>query len=149
MFSLIVAEVLLVKLVSLPYSALIAWPPRASDEVVNVAEPFTRVSVSTAVSPSKKVTVPVGDPLPGATAVTVAWKLRDWPRTAGLSEVEMEVLVPSWLTVWVKAVEVLTAKSVLPRYCAVMEWPLTERAEVVNAAVPPLRSSVSMGVLPS
>ena len=58
-------------------------------------------------------------------------------------------MVPSWSTVWVNAVEVLVTKSVLPTYSAAIEWPLTERADVVYEAAPPLRYSVSTAVVPS
>ena len=66
------------------------------------------------VEPSMKVTVPVGVPLPGAVAVTVAVKVTDWPKTDGLAEEVTTVLVPSWLTVWVRAADVLMAKVELP-----------------------------------
>ena len=39
-----------------------------------------------AVVPSMNVTVPVGVPLPGELAVTVAVKVTDWPKTDGLPE---------------------------------------------------------------
>jgi hypothetical protein len=38
------------------------------------------------VEPSLKVTVLVGVPEPGATAVTVAVKVTAWPKTEGLTE---------------------------------------------------------------
>jgi hypothetical protein len=38
------------------------------------------------VVPSRKVTVPVGVPVAGATAETVAVKVTDWPGSDGLTE---------------------------------------------------------------
>ena len=55
------------------------------------------------VVPSMKVTVPVGVPLPGAAAITVAVNVTGWPNTEGLAEAVTTVLVPSWFTVWFRA----------------------------------------------
>ena len=52
-------------------------------------------------------------------------------------------------TTWPIAVAVLAAKPELPEYWAVMKWPPLARIEVVNMALPPYRSSVSMAVVPS
>ena len=60
-----------------------------------------------------KVTEPVGVPLPGAAALTVAVKVTDWPKTVGLAEAVTTVLVPSCFTVWIR-VDVLVAKVELP-----------------------------------
>ncbi len=60
------------------------------------------------------VTVPVAVPLPGETAVTVAVRVTTWPDTEGLAEEVNLVVVPSWLTVWVKTAEVLVRKLVSP-----------------------------------
>ena len=64
--------------------------------------------------PSKKETVPVGVPAPGALGVTVAVKVTDWPKTDGLGLMDREVAVAAWSTVWLNAVEVLVVKSVSP-----------------------------------
>ena len=78
---------LAVKLPSAPYTAVIEWLPTASEEVVNVAIPEPpKVPVPSAVDPSMKVTMPVGIPEPGATAVIVAVKVTDWPNTDGLAD---------------------------------------------------------------
>ena len=49
----------------------------ANDEVVRLAFPELRVAVPKVAAPSRKVTVPVGVPDPGATALTVAVKVTD------------------------------------------------------------------------
>ena len=62
------------------------------------------------VEPSKKVTDPVGVPVPGATAATLAVKLMDWPYTEGLTVTTRLVVVLSLLTAWVKLGAVLAVK---------------------------------------
>jgi len=64
-----------------------------------------------------KVTVPLGPPaavVPGAFTVTVAVKVTDCPDDDGLDEEETVMLVLAWLTVWVKAAEVLVVKLLSP-----------------------------------
>ena len=51
--------------------------PAASAVVLNVALPPLSVAVPRVVEPSRNVIEPVGVPLPGATAVTVAVKVTD------------------------------------------------------------------------
>ncbi|GAA3079543.1 hypothetical protein GCM10020254_24740 [Streptomyces goshikiensis] len=46
-----------------------------------------------------KVMVPVGVPLPGAMAVTVAQTVTVWPHTEGLGLTETVVVLAAWLTV--------------------------------------------------
>ena len=58
--------------------------PVDRDVVVNVAWPETRFGVNRVVVPSLKETVPVGVPAPGATVLTVAVNVTDWPKTDGL-----------------------------------------------------------------
>ena len=64
---------------------MIEWPATLRAEMLNVAwaEPF-RVSVPNVVEPSLNVTVPVG--APELDEVTLAVKVTDWPKTAGLAE---------------------------------------------------------------
>ena len=64
---------------------------------------FSRVPVPSVVVPSRNVTVPVGVPDPGDTAVTVAVKVIDCPKTEGLAEVLTAVDVPALFTVWFRA----------------------------------------------
>ena len=66
------------------------------------------------VVPSLNVTVPVGVPVPGALAISTAVKTTACPEAEGLAEESTSDVVPSWETVWVRAVEVLLAKVVLP-----------------------------------
>ena len=100
-------EVLGLKVVPSLKTAVIECDPEASDEVANVAWPELRLMVASDVAPSLKVTVPEGVPEPGAKVVTVAVKVTDWPKQAGLSEEASVVAVLALLTVWVSAGEVL------------------------------------------
>ena len=61
-----------------------------------------------------KVTVPVGVPAPGLTALTVAVKVTDSPNTEGFTDELTEVLVAALLTVCVSVAEVLVLKLPLP-----------------------------------
>ena len=75
-----------------------------------MAVPPLSVPVPSVVEPSRKLTVPVGVPLPGATALTVAVKVTDSPKTEGLSDEVTLLVVAAWLTVWVRGAEVLVTK---------------------------------------
>ncbi|GAA3079515.1 hypothetical protein GCM10020254_24700 [Streptomyces goshikiensis] len=46
-----------------------------------------------------KVMVPVGVPLPGATAVTVAHTVTVWPHTEGSGSTVTDTVLDAWLTV--------------------------------------------------
>ena len=83
-------------------------------EVVKVAWPELRLVVAKVVAPSLKVTEPVGMPLPGELAVTMAVKVTDRLKTEGLAEEVRAVAVPSLLTVWVRVEEVLALKLLSP-----------------------------------
>jgi hypothetical protein len=74
------------------------WLPTASAEVVNVACPPLSVPVPIGLPPSKKVIVPVGVPVPGATGETVAVKATDWPKTEGFTDEVTVVVVLALLT---------------------------------------------------
>lgn len=74
------------------------WLPTAKAEVVNVAWPLLRMPVPMALPPSRKVTVPVGVPAPGATAETVAVKVTDWPKTEGLGDEARAIAVLALFT---------------------------------------------------
>ncbi len=54
-----------------------------------------------------KVTVPVGVPAPGATALTIAVKVTGWPKTDGLFEETSAALVLALVTVCVSAGELV------------------------------------------
>jgi hypothetical protein len=64
------------------------WRPALRVVVENVATPFDRVPVPSVFEPSRKVTVPVGVPPAGGTAVTTAMNVTDWPLTDGLLDDE-------------------------------------------------------------
>ena len=66
------------------------------------------------VAPSRKFTVPVGLPAPGAVTVTVAVNVTDCPNTDGFAEEARAVLVLALLTTWLTAVLVLVLKLTLP-----------------------------------
>ena len=86
------------------------WEPAKSDDVVNVAWPETRLLVASGVVPSLKVTVPVGVPLPGETAPTVAVNVTELLTTEGLSDEVSVFVVVALATVWVSVEDVLTLK---------------------------------------
>ena len=66
---------------------MIRWIPNERLETCRLAFPFASVAVPIGVGPSRKVTVPIGTPLPGASAVTVTVKVIAWPMLGnGLSE---------------------------------------------------------------
>jgi hypothetical protein len=88
--------------------------PTASDEVVNVALPELKAAVARVEAPSRKVTVPVGVPDPGATALTVAVNVTDWPNTDGFTDEVTAVELLALLTVWVMGAEVPLVKFVSP-----------------------------------
>ena len=58
----------------------------------------------------RNCTVPVRVPAPGATELTVAVKLTDWPKTDGLTDEFTLVVVLAWLMVSVSVEEVLPLK---------------------------------------
>ena len=59
-----------------PYEALIEWDPAERDDIAGeLAIPPASVPVPSTVGPSRKVTVPVGVPAPGAVTFTVAVKV--------------------------------------------------------------------------
>src|SRR2546427_565056 len=100
-----------------------------------VAWPELRVTVARVVAPSLKAIVPVGVPVPGDNAVTVAVKVTVCPVTDGLAEDMRTVVVPALLTVWVKFGEVPGLKLPSPLYTAVMApWLPAAKVAVVNVA---------------
>ena len=64
--------------------------------------------------PTSKLTVPVGVPLPGEVAATVAVKVTFCPVTEGLALLVSVVEVEAKLTVWESAVEVEVVKLLSP-----------------------------------
>jgi len=90
--------------------AVIECVATESDDVPNVAFPELNAPVPKGVAPSMKVTVPLGVPAPGATALTVAVNVTNWPNTDGWTEEVTAVVVAAWFTVWVIADEVFPVK---------------------------------------
>jgi hypothetical protein len=122
--------------------------------VVKAAVFPVRVTVASVVAPSLKVTLPVGVPAPGATVVTVAVKVSDWPKTDGLGPVvrAIAVVVLAWFTVCVTVLEVLAPKVLAtPAYDAVRlcGLPATVRVETESVAVPLTSVGVPNVVAPS
>ena len=91
--------------------------PAARAEVVNVATPPLSVPEPIGLPPSRNVTDPVGVPVPGATAVTVAVNVTDWPKTEGFSdEVTAVAVLPLLTTCGFPVIEpVLPLKVASPR----------------------------------
>jgi hypothetical protein len=134
-------DVLVLKLPSPPYTAVIVCVATLSPLVLKVAWPPLSVPVPKVIPPSLNVTVPPGVPLPGALALTVAVKVTPWPHTDGLAEELTLVVVLAGLTVWFNGAPVLSLplKLLSPLYTAVTVWPATE-SEVMAplVALPPL-----------
>ena len=61
--------------------------------MVSVATPPFKVPVPIEFPPSRNVTVPVGVPVPGAAAETVAVNVTDWPQTEGFTSEDSVVVV--------------------------------------------------------
>ena len=75
-----------------------------------LAVPLVRPTVPSTLEPSSKVTLPVGVPLPGASAATLAVKVTDWPKTEGFGDDKTEATVASLATVWVRTDDELLVK---------------------------------------
>lgn len=93
---------------------MIECEPRLNALVENVAWPLLKLPVPKVVAPSLKVTVPVGVPVAGEVALTVAVNVTLWPTTAGFAEGETEVVVSPVLTVWLNVELVLVLKLLSP-----------------------------------
>src|SRR5437868_3721218 len=59
-------------------------------------------------------TVPLGVPAPGAVMLIVTVKITFWPATGGASDETTAVLVLAFVTLWVRAVDVLAEKLLSP-----------------------------------
>jgi len=92
-----------------------------SELVLKVATPAPfNVPLPMIVAPSLKSTVPVGVPVPGATAVTVAVKVTDWPNTDGFWLDARLVELLALFTTCETAPLVLPLKLPSPLYTTVM-----------------------------
>ena len=72
------------------------------------------ILVASGVPSTENVTVPVGVPTPGDTALTVFVKITGWPNTEGLMEEVSVEVVSAWLTVCVRTEDVMVLKLVSP-----------------------------------
>jgi hypothetical protein len=91
-------------------AAVSEWFATVKAVTGNVADPAESVTAPRTVVPSLKVTVPVTVPDPGATGLTVAVNVTDWPNSEGFTDEVSAVVVDAAFTVCVTAVEVLAAK---------------------------------------
>src|SRR5579872_4244978 len=125
------------------------WGPAVSEEVTRLARPPERGRTESVVSPSRKLTEPVGafpDP------ATVATRVTAWPVVDGLMDelrVVVEAAVPAVVTVWVTTGEVEPAYVESPLYTAVMGWSPTLRVVVLRLERPPETGRVASRVAPS
>jgi hypothetical protein len=103
------------------YAAVIVWLVRDSELVESVALPFVRETVPKVVAPSLNMTLPAGVPPPGATAVTVAVKVTDWPKFEGLSDDVTTEDVDALFTTCVREGDVLVVKLASSLYTTVIE----------------------------
>ena len=78
-------DVLMLKFVSPLNTAVIECGPTDKDDVLSIAVPPLNVAVPNVVAPSLKVTVPVGEPAPGATTETAAVNVINCPKTDGFA----------------------------------------------------------------
>ena len=80
-----------------------------------LATPFVKVTAGPKLEPFiLNCTVPVGVPEPGATTLTVAVNITDWPEHEGFTEEVTAVAVFARFTVCVKLGEVLVLKVASP-----------------------------------
>ena len=139
--------VLVTKLESPEYSAVMLFEPTASDAMDKVAAPDVRVPVPMMLEPFLKVTVPEAVPAPGAVAATFAVKVTDSPKTEGVVEANV-VVVLALLTTWLTAELVLVTKLESPPYSAVMLLEATASDAMDKVATPDVRVPVPMMLEP-
>src|SRR3984893_14743131 len=99
-------------------------------------------------APSVNVTVPVGVPAPGATALTKAVTVTVWPNTDGLT-VELTVVVEDALvTTWgdAESLPELAPKLLSPPSLAVIVCVPTASDDVVNVAWPDVTDTEAASV---
>jgi hypothetical protein len=85
----------------------------------------------------------------GATPLTAAVKVTDWPKTDGFAGELTDVVVEAWFTVCVNVDDVLPLKALSPPYTAVIECEPGARLAGVRVAVPPDSTPVPSVVVPS
>lgn len=121
-------EVLAVKLVSPPYTALMECGPGDSEARLSCAwpDPSSVTGEPSVPAPSMNCTVPVATPL--NCGLTVAVNVTDWPKTEGLAEETTAVVVLACETVREVGPAVAGSKLASPEYEAVTECGPTPRA---------------------
>src|SRR5580704_1052685 len=106
--------------------------PKGTLLVVSVALPeLLSVPGPSGTLPAKNITVPVGVPLPGALAVTVAVKVMLWPKTTVAADDLTVTVVGSSFTFWANGVDVVERKLLFPEYLTVIELPPAPSANAV------------------
>ena len=108
-------DVLVAKLVSPPYTAVMLWAVTERDDTNTEHEPDDNVHVFNVVDPSFTVTVPVA-----LVELTVAVSDTAWPNTEGFTLDATEVVV-AVNTDCVIAEDVTVLNEVSPEYTAVIE----------------------------
>src|SRR5690242_7729055 len=99
------------------------WLAAVSVEVLYVATPLTSATGRSALPPSiLNWTVPVGVPVAGATAETVAVKVTDWSAADGLADETRAVCDTAAPTDWGRPTALLPANPVSPLYTASTMW---------------------------
>src|SRR6185437_3755101 len=111
-------------------------PPAASADVLKETWPLElRGACASTVLPCAKVTCPVGVPVAGGTAETVAVKVTLCPVLDGSGDKARTVEeAPLWITCTNEALPGLKLAS--PLYCTVMKCSSAVRDELVNVALP-------------
>jgi hypothetical protein len=110
--------------------------PVGNIEVVMLPAPLESVAVPSNVDPLMNSTVPVGVPVPGLTATTLAVSVTAWPNTGEVGEDVRVEVVDACPTVTVVAVEVWPAKLVSPEYWTVIEFAPSASVLVETLPVP-------------
>ena len=100
------------------------------------------------VDPFMNWTVPVGVPVPGLTAITLAVIVTVCPKTGELGVDVTFAVVDACPTVSVVAVEVWPVKFVSPEYCTVIEFAPSASVLVAMLPVPLARVAVPSEVVP-
>src|SRR5205807_2643912 len=118
------------------------WLPTASEAMLSVAWPeASSAALPRLVAPSKKVTVPVGVPAAGATAVTAAVTVMLCPDTDGLAEEAKLVDDEAWFTVCVRLALLLGLQSSPTRRSSVLLWLPTASEAMLSVAWPEASSA--------
>jgi hypothetical protein len=93
---------------------MMLWAPTARVDVEKVAVPFDRAWEPRKTLPSRKVTVPVGEPIAGAMGETVVLSVTGWPLTDGFELEDNPAEVVPLFTSWVSTGEAALLKLLSP-----------------------------------